>query len=163
MGCSISSGDGVIDPERINSWPNLWQSAATVLVALGFAGSILVFVLKPYGDTLAQHAAEIEKINTTMAPLLTLYAQHTSDLQVLKTMQTELDEKLSAGLFTQDQTSLQRQLAEIVGQLHTLEQNIVPRSENTNKWTELGARIDAAARDIEALRLRMDKVGSPKQ
>ena len=151
------------DPERTNSYPNLWQSAATVLVALGFAGSILVFVLKPYGDTLAQHATEIEKISTTMAPLLTLYAQHTSDLQATKMMQTQIDEKLGTGIFLQDQISLQRQLAEIVGQLHTLEQNIVPRSENANKWTELGARIDAVNRDVEALRLRADnRVGGPK-
>ena len=136
-------------------WTVLGPSAATIAVVLVIVGGVGKMALDPITGRLDKHDSTLEKMDHDMAPLLTLYAQHVSDLQVTRTMQDDIRNKLDVYLFEQDKASIQRQISEILGQIHKLEQDIVTRPENATHWTELGARIDSVTRDVDALRLRV--------
>jgi predicted nucleic acid-binding Zn-ribbon protein len=138
----------------IPAW--LWPAIGAFFVALGLIGSMLVFVLKPYGDGLDRHAKEIEKLSDDMAPLKTLYAQHISDLQVIKTMQDDIQRKLDASMFDQNKEAIQRQLSEIIQQIHKLEEDIVTRPDNQTHWEGTDAKIASVVSELEALRLRVE-------
>jgi hypothetical protein len=81
-----------------------------------------------------------------MTPLLTLYAQHTSDLDKFKSV----DDRITALIDTDDKSR-----GETLHQVHDLEGKIVGREENTIHWEQINAltlRVNALSEhcDVKA-------------
>ena len=149
------------------NWSMVGACATTLAVALVIAGGVGNLTVSPIDSHLTAVDHEIEKINLTMAPLLTLYAQHTSDLQVISGMQKQLDAKLDSNVYDVSNKAVEKEIAEnniifsktleeITHQVHTLEDKIVSRAENSEHWAEVANRLDDLNRRIEATSFRLN-------
>lgn len=143
-------------------WGNIIAAISTFVATTMLIGAIGSLVISPIREHQAHIDAEIDKINMTMAPLLTLYAQHTSDLAVIASIQKELDAKLDRNVFDVTSGTVQakidtskadtlRSFDEITHQVHSLEADIVTRAENAQHWADISDRISALERHLDAV------------
>ena len=150
--------------ENSNFWTILVACATTGAVVGGMFWGLLQLTIGPIKDDLAQAHREIDKINLTMSPLLTLYAQHAADEDKFISLQKQLDGKLDLNVHNsiaesekQARAALvetsNKALDEISHQVHDLETKIVSREENVVHW-------DATNRLEMRLNQLADRVGS---
>lgn len=140
-----------------NRWGMLGFSLTTLALAIGLIGGYVTIILTPVNASISELKADVRDMNTTLAPLLTLYAQHKSDEGLFSSLQSQLDKKLEKEVFATSHDALEDRvsalistnnaaLAEISHQVHDLEAKIVSREENTVHWnaTEaLALRVNA--------------------
>jgi len=154
--------------DNSNFWTILVACATTGAVVGGMFWGLLQLTIGPIRehqqDDLAQAHKEIDKINLTMSPLLTLYAQHAADEEKFQSLQKQLDGKLDLNVHNglaeaekQDRATLldttNKTLDEIRHQIHELENKIVSREENVVHW-DYTARLEARLNQLA------DRVGS---
>jgi hypothetical protein len=125
-------------PRQLTPTVSLWPAAgaaaaliAVVLTIVGGVGSIILGNLNARIDDLKSASADL---NIRMAPLLTLYAQHQSDKEQAASMLIAIDRKLNVDLFAAFKVSEDARNAEMVAQVHRLEDTIVTRAENQVHW-----------------------------
>jgi hypothetical protein len=118
----------------VSLWPAVGAAAAIASVLLAIIGGVGSIIL---GNLDAQindlKLANID-LNLRMAPLLTLYAQHTSDKEQAASMVIQIDRKVNADLFVAYAESATARNAEIVQQIRRLEDTIVTRAETEVHW-----------------------------
>jgi hypothetical protein len=143
-------------PAPASVWTVLSSAAAVLAVMLVIVGGVGSIIIGGLEKDLAERKNDIDKINLTMAPLLTLYAQHTSDKEAAATLQKQVDSKLDKDIYeaflatsnsriTTLETTDKQSLDEALHQIHDLEGNIVTRAENVFHWNA-----------VDALTLRMN-------
>jgi hypothetical protein len=157
--------DGVADrPAGTSFWSILGSCAATLGVALAVFAGVGGLTMGPVDSELIALHRQIDRIDVTMAPLLTLYAQHKSDEDRFTSFQIQIDQKLDKNVFEMSRTSIADRIGELVAtdnkamdealhQVHDLEGKIVSREENVVHWNA----TDALALRVNTL---ADKLGS---
>jgi hypothetical protein len=140
-------------------WSMLGFCVTTLVTAVGLIGSYVTIVLAPQIQAIKDLKDDSRDIRLTMAPLLTLYAQHKSDEDRFLSFQTQIDKKLDSNIHDLFATSTNDRLNtlvitddksrdEILHQVHDLENKIVSREENTIHWRTVDAlvlRVNALA------------------
>ena len=153
--------------EPATTWTVISSSAAVLTVVLAVFVVVGGMAIAPINAALSERKSDIDKINLTMAPLLSLYAQHANDLERFKAIEDEQAKLLPRDVHSEfaahmtDRIStvnadLLRDFDEITHQVHTLEGNIVNRSENEAHWAENAASILALNSRIDAIGLRLN-------
>ena len=136
-------------------WGNIIGGVTVFVTTATLLGTIGGMRITPIEARLDAVDRRLDKIDLTMAPLLTLYAQHTSDLAVINTMQRDIDTKLSRDVFNTTTESLTKQVDALNGQ-------IVSRSENVEHWNEVASRIDDINKRLAEMTLRINAQPSLK-
>jgi hypothetical protein len=124
--------------------------SATLAVALAVFAGVGSLTLTPIAEHLAALDRADEKINLTMAPLLTLYAQHKADEDRFVGFQIAIDGKLGKDVFEMSRNGLVARIDtlvstddkardEVLAQVHRLEDTIVTRQENVVHWNATDA------------------------
>lgn len=140
-------------------WGVLSACAATLGVALGIFAGVGTLSLGPIQADLVSLHHDVEHINTTMSPLLTLYAQHKADEDRFVSFQAAIDAKMDKNVYDVFSTMVTERIADLaktnnaalgeaVHQIHDLEGSIVSRSENQVHWNATDAltlRVNALA------------------
>ena len=132
------------------NWSMVGACAATLGLTLAIVGGVGNLTISPIEAHLNAIDRDTEKINLTMAPLLTLYAQHKADEDRFTGFQTAIDKKMDANvqsvfadLITTRVAALvltnDAALAEVREQIHALEAKIVSRDENVVHWNATDA------------------------
>ena len=137
-------------------WTGLGPSVAVATFVLSVVGSIGGIIIGNLEREIGDLKGSVADLNVRMAPLLTLYAQHNSDKVQSDAMKVSIDDKvglpeyrafdrmITERITALDATDTARN-AEIRDQVHRLEENIVPRSEDTFHWdtvTALALKVD---------------------
>jgi hypothetical protein len=131
-------------------WGILGACATTLAVALVIVGGVGTLTVSPRDEAIVELKADIKDIRLTMAPLLTLYAQHKSDEDRFLSFQTQIDTKVDKGAYGMFDRMITGRIDalietdnksrdEILHQVHDLEGGIVPRSENITHWDAVAA------------------------
>ena len=140
-------------------WTILAACATTFFGVTALVGVVGKLVIDPITEQIIEIKQDLREIRVTMAPLLTLYAQHKSDDERFLSLQTQIDTKQDKTVFDASYKSLAERIAslvitddksrdEILGQLHRLEDTIVTRQENAVHWGQTDAlvlRVNALA------------------
>ena len=154
-------------------WTVLATTASMMAVLLVIVGGVGVMALGPINEKISNLQHEVEKINLTMTPLLALYAQHDNDLRRYDALDKRVDGKVSLDVFDAQKsmvfesistlkTDVVRTSDEITHQVHTLEGEIVTRSENEAHWSESSARLVEIQTRLDALVLRLNAMQNSK-
>jgi hypothetical protein len=149
-----------------NRWTIIGACVTTFMASVSLVGSYVTIILNPINQDILELKRDIANINTTMAPLLTLYAQHKSDEERFTSFQSQIDTKMDKNVHEVFATMLTTRLDslvltdtervnEIQHQVHDLESSIVSRQENTVHW----AATDALALRVNALGEHRDNEG----
>lgn len=140
-------------------WGNLISGAAVFIATAGLLGTWVNQRMTPLEDRLGSVDKHLDKIDTTMAPLLTLYAQHKADEDRFTSFQIQIDQKLDKNVFEVSRNANidrisalvvtdNKAMDEILHQVHDLENKIVSREENVVHWNAtdaLALRVNALA------------------
>jgi len=102
--------------------PLVGVGVATFMASVSLVGIILAPIINDIKD--------VKDNVKTMTPLLTLYAQHTSDLDRFKS----IEDRITSLIATDDAAR-----NELLHQVHDLESKIVGREENTIHWEQINA------------------------
>lgn len=155
-------------PQRdSNLWANVTSGILVFIATCGLIGALGSQRLAPMDAKLVELTAQIKDINTLMAPLLTLNAQHVSDLAVIDQIKKEIDTKLDRSLFDQEQRNsavrydqgkadMIRTLDEVTHQIHDLEGEIVKRSDNDQRQASIDRQISVLENRLNALQLLVE-------
>ena len=128
------------------------------MFVLAIATVIGSMALGPINASIVDLKAGLKDVNVTMTPLLAAYAQQTSNLQVLATMKDDIKNKVDRELFDQEVSSIQRQMDEILQQIHKLSADIVTRSDNETHWNGTASELAEVKQNIAALRLVIENM-----
>ena len=128
------------------------------MFVLAIATVIGSMALGPIDASIADLKTGLKDVNVTMTPLLAAYEQQKSNNQVLATMKDDIKNKVNKELFDHEQSSIYRQMDEILQQIHKLEADIVTRSDNETHWNGTAAEIAEVKQNIAALRLLIENM-----
>lgn len=148
-------------------WGNITSGVVAFVAAIGLTAGYISTILSPVREHLITLDGEITSINTLMAPLLTLNAQHTADVATIFELRKSVEGKLDKSVFDvttneattrfdQNKADFIRTLEEISHQVHDLEGEIVTRAENDQRTAEMGARVTSLERRVDALSLLVE-------
>lgn len=129
------------------------------VAAIGLVWTLGGAALIPIDQRLDKAESDAKDMRATLAPLLTLYAQHKADEDRFTSFQIQIDEKLDKNVFEMSRNAIVDRIAALVvtdnkamdetlHQVHDLEGRIVSREENVVHWNAtdaLALRVNALA------------------